>query len=367
MPPFFSLRSFMQKEKFVVFDGDLIVFNIACAGEKRGIKVTHKRTGRSKEFKNVSEFYGRGKNKDGGWLGERNEGRAFPFLVEDFSIEVTQVPEPLHYTLGTVKRYINNTLEKLGATRYIVYLGEGACHRHDIDLPIHNPDNPLASMYKGQRDTLIKPVYFQEVRDYLVSSHSAQIVTGIETDDKVSMLAWEGHLDFLKSGDIHDNPYIIVTKDKDHFGVEGWLYNPDLMSTPEYIEGFGRIYLNDKGKPKGRGRVWKYFQLLFGDQVDNYYPKRTPLKTYRLGEKEVFKNLVKCKDDKECLEYAISVYKDWLPEEVEYTSCFGNKTKDDWFSWMQKMADMVHMLRYEGDRWDLKEEFEKYGVTYEAD
>ena len=54
-----------------IVDADTILYQAAATVQTNFIIVTHKESGRQKRFKNVTEFYGRGK-KIGGWLGEQN-------------------------------------------------------------------------------------------------------------------------------------------------------------------------------------------------------------------------------------------------------------------------------------------------------
>lgn len=343
--------------KILNVDGDILLHMFASVGEERSILVTHKPSGRVKEFKGRQEFRGRIK-KDGtcgGWLAEVNKMReekgqlAFP--LEDFGIEDKQVAQPLEHSIYALKQHLKSVKNSLGCSDVQLYLGDGSkCHRHDILLPWEGEDGQ-GRRYKAQRSGLIKPVHLDGIRHYLTHNLKANIISGIEVDDKLAMLNWEGHQKYLKTGNKDDNPYLCLTVDKDACGTDGWLMNPNWMDKPMYIEGLGEMWKDPSGKIRMTGKKSLYGQLLSQDVVDNIHPKRTPNgKTNRYSETQMFTDLVDLKTDQECWALIVEKYKEWFgEEEIEYKAWDGSRVKETWVSWLQKHYDLYKMLRWEGD------------------
>lgn len=97
--------------------------------------------------------------------------------------------------------------------------------------------------YKGNRDQSHKPVYMQEIREYLVRQWGAQVIYGYEADDEVSILLTE-------LGD----DCVVCGIDKDLLQVPGWHYVPG--------KGFKQI-------SESEGLLRFYAQVLAGDSTDN--------------------------------------------------------------------------------------------------
>ena len=107
----------------LILDLDQLCYVSAAGSEKRSVVVTHKKSGREMTFKNVTEFWGRGKKAIGGWLADQNmnrkvqaeaEGRVFtPWTREDFEIRDKQVAEPVEYCLHLLKMKIDAIFDHL--------------------------------------------------------------------------------------------------------------------------------------------------------------------------------------------------------------------------------------------------------------
>jgi len=87
--------------------------------------------------------------------------------------------------------------------------------------------------YKGQRIEE-KPPYFQEIRNWLLSHHSAHLSTGREADDDISIEAWRRIKIFLdEGGELWSawhkkmSNFVIVSKDKDLRMIPTWHCPPD--------------------------------------------------------------------------------------------------------------------------------------------
>src|SRR5690606_26994769 len=216
---------------------------------------------RKNTYKNITEFWGRKKNEIGGKLGEINESRVAagkrPFEKEEFTHETVRYSEPLENVLYTVKHMINDIREKTGIKNYMGYIGKGDSFRLE---------RSTIYKYKGNRDDAFRPLMKDEITEYLVKHHDAKIVQHLEADDWCIIRA---HKDSNKT---------IISVDKDALGCAVRVWNPDH---PEWgvIDGdcFGELQLiekeNKSGKTKdvkGYGRKFFYYQVAYGDDVDNY-------------------------------------------------------------------------------------------------
>lgn len=324
----------------VIFDYDYIKYTLAAAAEKRSIVVTHP-SGIEETFNNRTEFYGHWSNKSGGWLGTYNKDKSTPLSVEEFSIVDVQTPEPLEFCLSSVKNHIYNTCNALNIPSYRGYLGKGDSFRVEQSTIVE---------YKGNRKNIIKPLYLKEVEDYLVKSHDAEIVEHLEADDKCVMTCWK------------DPSKVLVGVDKDYNGVNYLsLFNP---FTNEHINTknlLGRLESTNKGV-KGIGRKFFYHQILSGDSSDNYFANSAS--DIKWGEKSSYNVLKDLNTDKECWQAIIDCYKKLYPEPKIITGWRGNEFEIDWLYVLNENAIMAHMLRFDGDWFDIISLFDRLGVEY---
>lgn len=313
----------------VVFDGDVLCFRIAAACEDRSILATHIASGRTKEFKHRTAL------KD--FIADTK------FNYEDFEVVDVRVAEDISFALQTVKHSIKNTLAVCGTDEYEIYLSGSDNFRDLIPLP---------SKYKGSREDALRPLLLDDIRAYCKNHHSAVGVYGMEADDMLSIRAYDG----VKCG----RKIIQVTNDKDATQCEGWLLNPDKMETPIYIEGLGRLYRDDKGKVRGEGRKWLYFQWLAGDKVDCYKPSE--LSGKKFGDVAAFNLLNPCSTDEECIAAVAKQYQNWYPAPLTYTAWDGVEHTKDYIGIAQMYFDAAYMRRWKDDVVDIKSIFNNVGV-----
>lgn len=323
--------------KILVFDADYIKYKAASACEKRTIKVIHTPSGREKEFKNRTEFYGR--DKKSGWLGELNRKRTSPFLLEEFEIIDVQTPEPVSNCLHTVKMMIDDVCKRLGTNKYYGYIGKGDSFRRDRSTILE---------YKGNRTDSLSPVLLPEVEEYLLRNHGMKTVVGLEADDWVV-------IDGYKSKD-----KIVVSTDKDANGCEITLFNPDKFTTPEKIRGLGKLWINEKGEVDGRGRLFLYYQIASGDPVDNY--KANAASDIRWGPKSAYKALAGCTTDREAWLKLKEVFQYLYPEPKVITGWRGDKIEIDYLYVLQEMLTMARMWRTPEDDVKVLDVFNKLSI-----
>lgn len=321
-----------NKEVIVVIDGDEIAFQIAAACETRSILATNLISKQGCEFKHRTE------------MKKFLQGLDIP--EEFFSIEDLQVADELPNALHSVKVVVDNI--------------KSACKADKIEMYISGKDNfrdniPLPSKYKDNRKDTIRPLLLNDIRAYLVKKYSATVVDGVEVDDVLCYRMWNGYKSKQK--------IIGATIDKDACGSSGWLYNRDKMTEPEFIEGLGELYLDSKGKVRGKGRKWLYTQWLIGDPTDFYNP--CEICKVKYGEKSAYKLLKDLTNDKECVQAVYNQYKEWYPSEVKYTDWQGNEVVTDVIGIMQMYLDCARMRRWDGDTVNVKDMLSKLGVKHD--
>jgi hypothetical protein len=307
-------------ERVLIIDADLIAYQYAAANEKRSIVAKHLKSGREKIFKTRTELKT--------LLKEKN----MEFKPEDYEIEDVQTAASIRFALRNVKSVIQRLTDHTWADRVELYLGTGKTFRHALALP---------TPYKNNRDDLIKPLQLVDVRRYLQVKHKAQLIKGIETDDMITIRAYEE----LAKG----NYPIIASADKDaqqsqgvevlNFGQEEW--------QGKVIPDVGALW-KEKTSYKGEGLKFLALQVLSGDSADTY--KGYQLSNVAYGPAKAMKALEKANTEKEILEVVISEFKHLYPEPFDYTDCHGeDHTEVTWFDMLQMYWTLAYMKRSADD------------------
>lgn len=328
-----------------IIDLDFVKYAIASVGETRSIVVTHIPSGKQQEFKTRTEFYGHHAKKAGGWLKERNlerEAKGLPlFTVDEFSIEDKQeVTEPIENVLHSAKQMVDSALKASGATSYTAYSGKGDSFRVELSTLMK---------YKGNREGLLSPLLLNEVTEYLNKKYNANVVTGIECDDRCVM-------------DAHNNPEsFILGVDKDYLSCPVKFYN---CNTPEQgiidCNGFGSLW--DTGKKiTGKGRMFKYFQVLSEDSSDNY--AANCFSEIKWAEKSAYKALKDCQSDADAFSVLRDSFQKLYPEPKIITGWRGNEFEIDWLYVLQECFNLAHLHRWENDFVDVWQVMKKLGVV----
>lgn len=334
----------------VCFDYDPLLYASGSVGETRTIKVVHRASGDEYEFANRTAFWGHHKKKAGGWLAEYNaaksEGRQR--LPEEFEITDVQTPEPLENALHTLKQQIVAVKEAVGASTYYGYSGRGKVFREDVSTIVK---------YKGNREGAMRPVHLDAMKDYLIRQHACEVVTGIEADDACSIDTRNGYLKYLKTG----NELVLAFTDKDYYQVPGHIYHTDSGRMHEYGEGFGWLAWDAvKKKVTGRGRKWLYFQVMAGDDADNYFANSAN-PGIRWGDKSAFDVLESAQSDKEAFQALVRGYKTIYPSPKSLIGWRGYKNQKtmtelsedaedfrievDWLYCLNENFNLARMLR----------------------
>jgi hypothetical protein len=336
-----------------VIDVDWIRYAAGFAGEKKTIQTIQKATGEVRTFKNVTEFYGRGKAKDKGWLGEWNAANPDnPLVFDDFDLLEIQKPEPIANVLHSVKSMVHKAVEAVDADKFILYFGRGDSFRVERSTILK---------YKGNRESTKKPVLLPEITEYLEKHMGAIPVTGIEADDQCIITAYK------------KKDHIVVSPDKDTGGCDVLWANPmRVLENGKYevfdCSGLGKLWIEETVGSKGevykhvRGTGQKFFlwQVAFGDDVDLY--RANGASEVPWGPLSAYDVLVDTKTFREGLEAVVGVYKHLYPEPVQVEGWRGDIITVDWLYAMHEIFDLARMYRWEGDEVHLPDVLKKYDL-----
>lgn len=303
-------------QRILIIDADLIAFRYAAANEKRSIIAKHIKSGREKTFNTRTELKTLLKKKN------------IEFRPEDYVIEDVQTAASIRFALRNIKSIVQRLTQHTWADKVELYLGTGKTFRHALPLP---------TPYKNNRDDLIKPLQLADVRKYMQIKHKAQLVKNIETDDMITIRAYEE----LAKG----NYPIICSADKDAWQSQGVEI---LDFTKEVWEGkvmpnVGSLW-KEKTTYKGEGLMFLALQVIAGDNADSY--KGYELSNVKYGPSKAMKALEKASTEKEILQVIINEFKLLYPEPFDYTDCHGVLHEEaDWFDMLQLFWSCAYMKR----------------------
>lgn len=332
----------MTEPNIGVLDLDLYKYHAAAAGETRSVLVTHKASGREKEYSTRTEFYGDWRKKNGGALAVINQGRTSPFTWDEFSYNDIQRPEPIENILHTAKLMVEKDLAASGAKSHKAFLGKGESFRVELSTLLKYKD----------REHLLKPLALDEVTEYLQRKFNAEVVKGIECDDAVVIACYK-----------KDSHFAII-EDKDFWGtpINVWDRNQQERGIVNCNQ-FGKLFLDSKGKVRGEGRLFFYYQMCSQDLTDNY--KANCFSDVKWGDKSAYKALVECKTDQEAWYKIKEVFTLLYPEEKTILGWRNEPINITWDYVLNEMFMMARMQRTETEQLNAYNVMDKFGVSYE--
>ena len=343
----------------LVFDFDPLLYSCGPLAEERYVLVENKSTKEQWKVKSRAEWYGHWKKKQGGMLAEINKGALSPLDPEDdFTYIDVQEPTKFRWATNGVDAYVERICTQLGSTDYYGYTGKGKVFRHDI-ATLHP--------YKHGRDDAIKPLFINELREYLLKRHNAELVTKFESDDRVVMDSYIAFMDWKKG---KREPLIAIGIDKDYRCGPIHLYNPN-EDTLDTIDGFGKLWIQTNvsatgvttRQVKGEGRIWLVHQVLSSDDADTYYANSGCIEK-KWGEMSSYKLLCECKTDEEAFEALKKGYLQLYPEPKQFTNWRGDTFEIDWLYCANENWQLARMRRFEGDEFHLSTVFDKLNISY---
>lgn len=280
----------------VLFDGDVLVYRAGFASEKRFHKV---------ECEGKSFFF-------------RYKKDAKVFIKDlgdkESSLSCSQFANQEHEAKTVLDMMIKHTLKKLKTKEYKMYLTH-----EDIE---ENFRRCLSPTYKVNRKDSLRPVHYGALREHLIESHAAAVVSGYEADDALGM---------AQSKDT-----IIVSIDKDLLMVPGRHYN---LNSKEVIlsrdPGKLVLYQNGAGDKRLKGFGFKWFcaQMLLGDPVDNIPGIKN------MGPVRIYKALNGLSTEKELWSKVEQVYKERKRDDIDVTAqllWIMRNEEEYWHDWLRK-------------------------------
>jgi hypothetical protein len=343
----------MTEEVIGILDADSIAYKAAAANEVKSIKSKHIQKGVIEEWKNRTEF--------------KKYLAGTDHTIDMYEITDHAEPKHLSYAQSTVTSMIQKAQNEMRANRLEIYISGKDNFRDFILLPQEYVQqnatySTIGGRYKSNRDGTARPHLLDALRKWMISDLGAVVVNGMEVDDMSSIRAYDG----AKGG----QKIIQHTTDKDAGQCHGWLYNPDKDKEPRFITGLGSIYQDDKGKVRGSGRMFLYYQILAGDKVDGYRPVDIlDIKTQKAGGKKVqygdvaaLNTLKGCTTDKECWQAIYNQYKTWYAEPVTYIAYNDIGYTKDAIEIMQLYVDCAFMKRWPDDRIIVKDVLTRLGI-----
>jgi hypothetical protein len=345
----------MTEEVIGILDADSIAYKAAAANEVKSIKTAFTKDGEVviEEWKNRTEF--------------KKYLAGTDHAIEMYTITDHAEPKHLSYAQSTVSSMIQKAQNEMRANSTEIYISGENNFRDFILLPQayvqqNATFSTIGGKYKSNRDGTARPQLLGALRQWMIDELGAIVVNDMEVDDMSSIRAYDG----AKNG----QKIIQYTSDKDAGQCHGWLHNPDKDKTPRFITGLGSIYKDEKGKVRGSGRMFLYYQILAGDKVDGYRPVDIlDIKTQKAGGGKVqygdiaaLNTLSGCTTDKECWQAIYTQYLKWYPAKLRYTACNDIDYDADALSIMQMYVDCAFMKRWADDRIVVQNVLTKLGI-----
>lgn len=327
-----SKASINMSKRIALFDMDIIAYRAAAVVEKRTIEVEHIASGKSKPFDNRTAFK----------TFLKKQGKEY--APEAYNIKEVQNAQPVSHALQIVKSQVNKIKDQVNAEDVYGFIGKGSTNfRLNLELP---------KLYKGQREEMIRPIHLDATKQYVVDNYIGGYIDGIEVDDEVTIRYHE----LEEAG--HDP--VIISLDKDCKSQVGTKFYDWTQDEPKIVEvpAWGHleyIYGKDVGKKSdkvdGLGLNFFCYQLLYGDDVDNFHVG--DLAQARFGAKSVvdYLNQAKCVDDLFALTEA--KYKEWFRDSFEYITHDGKTVKKSYKEILDMYCRCAYMKRSRNDKTDF--------------
>lgn len=329
----------MTSKLTAIIDADFIRYAVACAGEKKSVIVTHRSSGRTKEFNNRTEFYGHHAKKAGGWLAELNANRTSPFTVDEFDFEDVSKGEPIQSVLHSCRKMYESAYGILDTKKHKGFIGKGESFRVG--------DSTILK-YKGGRPSE-KPMYLDVVSEYMEKTLKCEVVTFWESDDVCTIEAY-------------NNPnHVVIAIDKDAYSQKTKVLNFNRVDEGIIdCNQFGKLWLDAKGDVRGYGEMFLAYQVAYGDDVDSY--RANSATDTKWGSKSAYKKLVDCQNEKDLWQAVVDIYKHLYPEPKEIEGWRGDKFVVDAQYVLNENFAMARMLHWKDDVSDASKMLSNLGI-----
>ena len=307
----------MSKQRILIIDGDLVAYRSAAAIEKRTIIAEHIKSSRTKSFNTRTE------------LKDLLKSKGLVYNKDDYKITDVQTPEDISFALHIVKNLVKQLEATAGSDRTEIYIGSGETFRHRLPLP---------TPYKNNRSEGLRPVHLKAARDYLMNNYNCSYIKDIETDDAITIRAYEEKA--------KGNVPILASTDKDAQGTQGvlvlnWMKDSEFEGLKE-IPIVGSLW-KDKTQYKGNGLKFLALQVISGDSADTYCGYE--LSEVKYGPAKALKALESAGTEQEVLRVVIDEFKRLYPSPVTYTSVHGEIITSDWNDLLCMYWKLAYMKR----------------------
>jgi len=359
-----DVKSIITEDFLLYVDADSLCYKAAAVQDEPYIIVTNKETGETSEFKNKTEFKGRARGdkiSQDSFLGRENlkrEAKGVKLLeMPDFEISPKQrlkVDGNIENAKTFIKSYVDAIKFQTGVDNLKFLIGSGSTFREDLSLP---------QKYKGNRDGQARPLLLKDTRAYLNENYPCDYedakVTGLEVDDRISMLAWAGYIHYRKTGKFNVGQAGI---DKDQYGTPSIIFNWDKNGVVFKLPQFVLVEASDKGigtiemvgsDCKCTGLLQVCYQVCTQDSADNYaaylkFPKTMhPKSAY--SDAGFFKEFYPLESPVECLQKVVDRFYEWFPQGLQYTDWKEKEVDCDTLTWVETLFSCVYMKRREND------------------
>ena len=322
----------MKSIPFVAVDSDTLLFNSAASCEDRYITVLHKSSGKTKNFKNRTEFKESMKEKE-------------KEITDEYEIHDQQDAQPVENAFHTVKQKAERILDNFDFCEVVFCAGDSNNFRRDLPYP---------TRYKSNRDGNIRPLLLKECHQYFKKKYKSVQAVSHECDDEVSILAYEA----LKQG----REAFILSPDGDSRQFDGIKFGgyQDAPCECVDIQFMHEIKWNGKNLDT-YGFPWLVSQASYGDATDGVNPQYLAKKRY--GEKGFYNDFHQLTTADEIAQKLIEKYKSWYPEEFEYTAWDGKKVKADWKFMLELYWKGTTMKRERNKEPNVWEFFREKGIS----
>lgn len=251
----------MARFKEAIIDLDIPVYKSAAAGQKTVYHLydsdgdfidTFSSAKDCKSYlEDIAEFFG-----------EPIDGytRESEVIIGDFDI-----------CRKTLDYLVNFYLEKADAEKGLFSIGGGGETFRDVVA--------VSKTYKGNR-TQEKPHYLKQLKEYAIKKYNPKVVTGIESDDQISIWLYESYLKGMKTKNKNKCTRIMVDLEKDCRTTPSWHIDPEKDEEPVWISTLD-------------ANRWCLTMAMGGDSADHYGGIKG------IGYKKAEKILEDCKTTKE--------------------------------------------------------------------
>lgn len=217
--------------------------------------------------------------------------------------------DPLEAAKYNVYAQIKHMIGDTMVCDYQCYLSGKDNFRYDVSKLVE---------YKGNRKKLPKPTYYKEIRQHLIDEFSAEVIDGMEADDKLGI---EQMKHYRNIDDKEECTSMICSIDKDLMMIPGWHYN-FVKKKKEFVtelEGYRNFYN----------------QIMCGDVADNIPGLKG------VGKQGAAKMLKDAKSPSEMLEIVTKAFTERVHNgKLELNGCTVNLTEED-----RQIEDIIGELR----------------------